>query len=109
MLVYLEDIPPEGLEVELVLDPDDLKEKRLRFIHDDILPPGVTVGVHEHTGDEEYYYILSGEGVMILDGERIPVRPGDITAVYPGGSHGLENTGEGDLRMIVISVDSQGR
>lgn len=29
---------------------------------------------------------------------------GDITALFPGGVHGLENTGNEDLRIIVISV-----
>jgi ABC-type amino acid transport substrate-binding protein len=31
-------------------------------------------------------------------------RAGDITAVLPGGSHGLENRSDGDIRVIVISV-----
>lgn len=87
-----------------VLDPKELTGKRLNFIHDDILPPGVSVGVHAHTHDEEYYYIISGEGIMTLDDQEFPVVAGDITAVYPGGRHGLVNSGAEDLRIIVISV-----
>jgi uncharacterized cupin superfamily protein len=87
-----------------VLDGVDLKEKGLNFVHDDILPPGVSIGVHKHTGDEEYYYIVSGKGIMTLDQDRIEVTGGDMTAVYPGGLHGLENTGSEDLRIIVISA-----
>jgi mannose-6-phosphate isomerase-like protein (cupin superfamily) len=87
-----------------VLDGEDLKGKGLNFVHDDILPPGVSIGVHKHTGDEEYYYIVSGKGIMTLDQERMEVTMGDITAVYPGGMHGLENTGSEDLRIIVISA-----
>jgi mannose-6-phosphate isomerase-like protein (cupin superfamily) len=41
---------------------------------------------------------------MILDGERFNVGPGDVTAVFPGGSHSLENTGDETMHMIVISV-----
>ena len=89
-----------------VLDEADpvLHGSQLRFIHDDILPPGATIGVHMHTDDEEYYYILSGQGVMILDGVRHTVHAGDITAVYPGGSHGLENISRDDLRILVLCV-----
>lgn len=89
-----------------VLGTEDLKGRKVRFIHDDILAPGVSVGLHEHTDDEEYYYILSGHGIMELNGERMEVTAGDITAVFPGGKHSLENTGREDLRMLVISVAS---
>jgi uncharacterized cupin superfamily protein len=92
-----------ALDWIVVFDQGDLKERGLNFIHDDILPPGVSIGAHTHTGDEEYYYIVSGKGTMTLDQERIEVTGGDITAVYPGGIHGLENTGTEDLRIIVIS------
>jgi len=74
----------------------------LKFVHDDVLAPGVSIGLHTHIDDEEYYYILEGRGVMTLDGERFEVQAGDITAVYPGGEHWLENTSDADLRMIVV-------
>ncbi len=93
-----------ALDWVVVLDGKDLKERGLDFIHDDILPPGVSIGNHKHTGDEEYYYIVSGKGVMTLDQDRFDVKAGDITAVYPGGVHGLENTSNEDLRIIVISA-----
>jgi uncharacterized cupin superfamily protein len=87
-----------------VLSDADVCGRRLNFIHDDILAPGVTIGLHRHQDDEEYYYIVSGQGVMTLDGVRHEVKPGDITAVFPGGEHGLENTGAEDLRIVVICV-----
>ncbi|MBT3287957.1 MAG: cupin domain-containing protein [Victivallales bacterium] len=87
-----------------VLGGEDLAGRHLRFFHDDVLPPGTSIGIHRHSDDEEYYYILSGQGVMTLDGKRHQVAPGDITAVFPGGEHGLENTGDTDLRVLVISA-----
>ncbi len=44
------------------------------------------------------------KGIIILDGDEFEVGPGDITAVYPGGSHGLKNHTDGNLRVIVVSV-----
>lgn len=89
-----------------VLDGSDPGGKRVHFVHDDILPPGSSIGVHRHTGDQEYYYVISGCGVMTLDGNEHEVSAGDITVVFPGGSHGLANRSDADLRIIVISVEA---
>lgn len=91
-------------EVDLiaVLVAEDIPGKTLRFVHDDILAPGVSIGIHRHADDEEYYYVVSGNGTMTLDGKRVEVQAGDITGVFPGGSHGLENTSYEDLRILVI-------
>ncbi|UCG67215.1 MAG: cupin domain-containing protein [Deltaproteobacteria bacterium] len=87
-----------------VLSGSFVEGRRLNFLHDDILKPGVTIGIHTHKSDEEYYYILSGHGIMTLDGETHQVGPGDIAAVFPGGSHGLMNDSKDDMRIIVLSV-----
>lgn len=86
-----------------VLDPSEVEGRQLRFLHDDVLAPGVSIGLHAHD-DEEYYYMISGKGTMTLDGERNTVEAGDITAIYPGGSHALENDGDEDLRVLVIGL-----
>jgi oxalate decarboxylase/phosphoglucose isomerase-like protein (cupin superfamily) len=90
-----------------VLNTEDLPGRAMKFFHDDIIPPGASIGIHVHADDEEYYYFLSGEGLMTLDGRTFPVAAGDITAVFPGGSHGLENTGTTDMRIIVVCVEPQ--
>jgi len=87
-----------------VLSGSSLQGRRLNFFHDDILKPGVTIGLHTHETDEEYYYILSGNGTMTLDEEDHQVGPGDIAAVFPGGSHALTNDSENDMRIIVFNV-----
>lgn len=87
-----------------VLGGGELAGRHLRFLHDDVLPPGVSIGVHRHEHDEEYYLILAGTGLMTLDDQALPVQAGDLTAVFPGGRHGLENTGTEDLRVLVIGI-----
>jgi len=86
------------------LDGQQTRGRQLHFIHDDILPPGASIGVHRHDAEEEYYFIVSGTGVMTLDGIAYDVGPGDITAIFPGGEHGLENCSQGELRVIVIGL-----
>lgn len=91
------------LDFTVVFEGKERPGSRLAFLHDDVLAPGVSIGIHPHD-HEEYYYILSGTGTMTLDGERFPIGPGDVTAIYPGGSHGLENTGTEDMRIVVIGL-----
>ena len=79
----------------------------IKFIHDDIIPPGSTFGAHCHGGDaggpeEEWYYCLSGRGVMMLDGREHEMTAGDLAVCYAGGCHGLRNTGSEAMRIIVI-------
>ena len=88
-----------------VLDRNDPGTTYLKLFHDDILPPGISIGIHTHRNECEYYYILSGSGVMTLDGVEHPVQAGDLTAVFPGGSHGLENRSEQDMRIMVIGLE----
>ena len=80
---------------------DDL-ESALKFITYSVLPPGTSIGIHTHGRDEEVYCILEGKGTMHLDGENRPVEKGDIILNRPRGTHGLENTGEEDLLVLVF-------
>ena len=87
-----------------ILVNKDLKSKKIKFIHDDILPPETSIGVNRHDKDEEYYYFISGKGIMTSDDEKYEFHVRDITAVFPGGSHGLENKFHDDLRILVICI-----
>lgn len=75
-----------------------------RFVHDNILEPGATVGEHLHQGDEEIYFILDGSGIMIEDGEEFEIHAGDLSLVQSGHSHGLINSLDSSMRFLVIGV-----
>jgi mannose-6-phosphate isomerase-like protein (cupin superfamily) len=67
------------------------------------LEPGSAIGYHEQKEDE-IYYVLSGRGVMTLDGKPIDVAPGTAILTRPGSSHGLRQSGNEDL-VIVIAYE----
>ena len=71
------------------------------------LDPGATIGLHAHPDTEDLYLILEGHGTGILDGVRFPVGPGDLFLVKAGGTHGLENDGEGPLTFLGILTAAQ--
>lgn len=75
------------------------------FIDYTVMPPGSTIGLHTHLRtEEEYYLILSGTGLMRCGEETFTVYAGDLIRNPPGGSHGLENTGDGPLTLFVFEV-----
>lgn len=77
----------------------------VKFVHDDILPPGVSIGEHRHSGDEEVYVILAGKGTMTVDGIATDVSGGDVCITRSGHSHSLTNSGPEPLRLLVVGTN----
>lgn len=67
------------------------------------LPPGRESFVyHSHYREEEWIYIISGEGVAEIDGEEYEVGAGDFMGFpAPHTAHHLRNTGEGELVYLM--------
>lgn len=68
------------------------------------IAPGCTLGYHEHHGESETYYILSGKGDYNDNGTIRPVEPGDVTFTPDGKGHGLDNTGDTDLVFMALII-----
>lgn len=69
------------------------------------VPPNCSIGQHQHPEDEEeFYLILGGEGDMQRDGKVFRVREGDLIRNEPGGTHGLVNVGEENIKLFVINL-----
>lgn len=67
-----------------------------------IIPAGSSLGYHEHHGESETYYILSGEGQYNDNGKVVTVSAGDVTFTPDGCGHGMENNGNEDLIFIAL-------
>lgn len=71
------------------------------------MPPGTSIGLHTHTRDnEEFYIVISGSGQMQLEDELFEVSAGHVIVNQPGGTHALRNTGDTELRLVVIEIPS---
>lgn len=55
---------------------------------------------HYHIQTEEIYYILQGNGRMVIDGEERDVKALDGIAIPPGARHKITNTGNDDLIFL---------
>lgn len=66
------------------------------------LPPGASIGTHQHEGEDEVYIILSGEGLLDDGHTKTPVHTGDAVLTGNGESHAIANTGTTDLEMVAV-------
>ncbi|MDH6128371.1 cupin domain-containing protein [Kitasatospora sp. GP82] len=76
----------------------------IAFIDLVVLPPHTSIGPHRHADNQETYVILSGQGQMTLDGEAFEVRAGDVIPNRPYGEHGLANTSDSDVELLVFEI-----
>lgn len=76
----------------------------ISFLHEVTMPPGAAIGLHNHIGSEEFYYLLEGKGLMTIDGESVEMGPGDVVLVKNGESHAFKNVGNNELHMMVVEA-----
>ena len=72
-----------------------------------IIPPGGSIGYHQHTGDFEQYYILKGSARVVHNGVEDRLGPGDAMLCREGESHSIENVGDTDLEYVALILYSQ--
>ncbi|HVP66114.1 MAG TPA: cupin domain-containing protein [Anaeromyxobacteraceae bacterium] len=67
------------------------------------LPAGAeSFAYHAHDVQEEWMYVLSGEGLAIVDGKELPIGPGDFLAFpAPQVPHLVRNPGPGELSYLM--------
>ena len=56
--------------------------------------------LHYHERTDEIYYVIDGEGTMVLDDERIPVRAGVVVYV----PRGVRHKAVGDLTVLTVCI-----
>ena len=59
-----------------------------------------TAREHDHKLGTELYYVLEGEGTVVLDSESFPVSKGTVVHIPPGVVHGAK----GKMRVLVVGI-----
>lgn len=73
------------------------------------MTPGFSTGRHVHLEADEFFYIVSGEGIAVLgDHEEIPIETGDVVFVPKGQDHKLVNTDLGQPLELLFFLDKPG-
>ena len=94
---------PEPVLFAEAFTGEDFKGK-WGFVEYVMVPPKSAIPVHKHEKDEELYFIFEGSGLMTIDGQEYEVGAGDLAICCLGSSHGLRNTSQQDIKLIVVGV-----
>jgi mannose-6-phosphate isomerase-like protein (cupin superfamily) len=65
------------------------------------IEPRTRTVISFHRVAEEYYFVLSGSGIALLDGSEQRLQPGDFLRLPPGTRHGFVTQDE-PLEMLDI-------
>jgi len=85
------------------LKPEEIKAPT-RLCAELILPPGASIGQHDHIDEDEIYIIQKGQGLMTDGGKEFPVAVGDAILTGQGTSHSIKNTSAEDLIVTAIII-----
>lgn len=66
-----------------------------------VILDGYSTNKHYHKEAEESYYIIKGNGKMIIEDKEITVKEGDVVLISPNEKHQLI-ANSGDIEAIVI-------
>lgn len=74
----------------------------------EIFAPGGATPPNIHAEADEFFYVLSGEGVARCGGAEVPLKPGSAMLLHPGHEHIVENTGAKNLYCLTVMTPNEG-
>jgi uncharacterized cupin superfamily protein len=95
-----------GVSEALGRKPDslNLSERHPFDVEIQRIPAGATATTfHSHSAQWEFYYVLSGGGLVRHDDGEEPIVAGDAFLFKPGEAHQVRNTTTDDLMMLVVA------
>ena len=94
-----------SVQISYMVDTE--KEKHTRMLAEVTLNSGCSIGYHRHDNETEYYFIISGTGIVNDDGKEVPVKAGDSVITGNGASHSIKNSGKEPLvfHAVIITYD----
>jgi mannose-6-phosphate isomerase-like protein (cupin superfamily) len=66
------------------------------------LKPGQDQRIHSHADSDKIYFVLRGAGLFHIAGEERELSDGQIVMAKPGEAHGVTNTSNVDLVLLVF-------
>lgn len=64
------------------------------------IEPGCELGYHEHHGETETYFVLSGSATYMDNDKEYEIKTGDVTFCKDGDGHGVKNHGTEPIVFI---------
>lgn len=89
------------VEIKRFLKSEEFHDKG-RLFGRITLKPGTSIGLHQHVGDCETFYILEGKGKFHDNGSVHEVSAGDVLYTDNKEEHSIENAGDTNLVLIAL-------
>ena len=70
-----------------------------------VLPPGASIGEHQHEGEFEAFYVIEGNPTVTDNGEAVGLNPGDMHLCKNGSSHSVANNTNTDVILIALIMN----
>ena len=68
------------------------------------IPVGASLGYHEHFGESETYFVVSGVGEYDDNGEKRIIKAGEMTYTPDKKGHSITNAGDEDLVFMALII-----
>lgn len=65
-----------------------------------LLPPGSQVPYHYHVNRESVIFVISREGIEVIEGREVPIKAGDILFIPAKEKHTTINRSQNDFRYL---------
>ncbi len=72
-----------------------------------VIPAGAAAEKSVHTGVEEFYYVVNGEGTARVNDESAAIHKGDAVPILFNDVHSFESGKTGELELMVIGIARQ--
>ncbi|MCX6262304.1 MAG: cupin domain-containing protein [Bacteroidia bacterium] len=79
-------------------------ESNWAFVDHLLIPAKASVGRHFHSGVDEVYFVIKGNGKVHVNDEVADITYGDAIPIRAGEIHSLESTATETLEMVVYGV-----
>jgi mannose-6-phosphate isomerase-like protein (cupin superfamily) len=66
------------------------------------LPPGASIGFHNHDNEDEIFVIVKGQAEADDNGTLSILNAGDTLLTGNGAGHSIRNVGEGELELVAV-------
>jgi mannose-6-phosphate isomerase-like protein (cupin superfamily) len=86
-------------EVYLLKDNKTLKNL---VVSSTALKPNQSTRGHNHSGQEEVYFFINGNGTMELDDRTIEVESGSVVLIEDGVFHRVHNPTDSELYFVCV-------
>ncbi|MBR3228426.1 MAG: cupin domain-containing protein [Erysipelotrichaceae bacterium] len=68
------------------------------------LEPGCSIGTHQHSDEQEYFYVIKGEPLYYDDEREIQLHEGDVTVCEDGHRHSLANRTDSTVLVLAVII-----